>query len=102
MPGEAHYGAAKAALNHLTKSLAQEWGKYNIQVNAIAPGPILTKIAEEHLWNTLEKKKALEQRIALGRIGTTRDVFYACLYLASSASDYVTGAILRVDGGATF
>lgn len=98
-PNESHYGTSKAAVNHLTKTLAQEWGKYNIQVNAIAPGPIMTKIAEEHLWNNSEKRNNVEKQIALGRIGSTKDVFYACLYLASPASDYVTGTILKVDGG---
>lgn len=98
-PNEAHYGTSKAAVNHLTKTLAQEWGEYNIQVNAVAPGPIMTKIAEEHLWNNAEKKKSVEKQIALKRIGLTKDVFYACLYLASSAADYVTGTVLQVDGG---
>jgi NAD(P)-dependent dehydrogenase (short-subunit alcohol dehydrogenase family) len=99
-PMEAHYGSSKAAVNQLTESLAQEWGKYNIQVNAIAPGPIMTKKAEEHLWADDQKKRNIEKQIALGRIGHPIDVFYACLYLSSSASDYVTGTILKVDGGA--
>jgi NAD(P)-dependent dehydrogenase (short-subunit alcohol dehydrogenase family) len=98
-PNEAHYGTSKAAVNHLTKTLAQEWGEYNIQVNAIAPGPIMTKNAEEHLWSNPKKKKMVESQIALSRIGSTIDVFYACLYLASPAADYVTGTILNVDGG---
>jgi NAD(P)-dependent dehydrogenase (short-subunit alcohol dehydrogenase family) len=98
-PSEAHYGTSKAGVNHLTKTLAQEWGEFNINVNAIAPGPIMTKIAEEHLWHNQEKKQAIENQVALKRIGTTLDVFYACLYLATSASDYVTGSILTVDGG---
>lgn len=99
-PREAHYGSSKAAVNHLTETLSQEWGKYNIQVNAIAPGPIMTKNAEDHLWNNEEKKIAMANQIALGRIGVPKDVFYACLYLASPVSDYVTGTILKVDGGA--
>jgi NAD(P)-dependent dehydrogenase (short-subunit alcohol dehydrogenase family) len=98
-PKEAHYGAAKAAVIHLTQTHAHEWGQDNIQVNCVAPGPIATKLAEEHLWATPEKKKQMESRIALGRIGDTQDVFYACLYLSAKASDYVTGAVLTVDGG---
>jgi NAD(P)-dependent dehydrogenase (short-subunit alcohol dehydrogenase family) len=98
-PTEAHYGSSKAAVNHLTTTLAHEWGRLNIQVNAIAPGPIMTKLAKEHLWNNEEKKKKVESQIALGRIGSTEDVFNACLYLASEAADYVTGVVLKVDGG---
>lgn len=98
--GYAAYGPSKAAIVLLTKQLAAEWGKYNIKVNAIAPtvfrSPLNTQIFEDE-----NLKKTFTDRIVLGRFAEREDMLGAVIYLASSASDFVTGAILPVDGGVT-
>lgn len=97
-PGTAIYGAAKAGLLSLTKSLAQEWGPDNIRVNAIIVGLAQTETTEDTYGSA-----AAQQRIAaslpLGRMASGEDVARAVLYLASDASEYVSGAWLNVDGG---
>ena len=95
-PGQANYAAAKAAVVGMTKSLARELGSRNITVNCVAPGFIdtdMTRALPE------EQKKALLQQIPLGRLGAPQDVAAAVAYLASPAGDYVTGAVLHVNGG---
>ena len=95
-PGQANYAAAKAAVVGMTKSLARELGSRNITVNCVAPGFIdtdMTRALSE------EQKKALLGQIPLGRLGTPQDVAAAVGYLASPAGDYVTGAVLHVNGG---
>ena len=94
------YGALKAALIQLTKSLAQELGPDNIQVNAIAPGLIKTRFAQV-LHETPSIRSAVERATPLGRIGEPGEIAGAALYLASPASDFTTGAVLVVDGGMT-
>jgi len=98
-PGLGAYGAAKAGVINLTQTLAIEWAKYNIRVNAIAPGLIVTEGSEEVLLPNEEKKREYEAQTLVGRLGTTEDVLNAVLYLASDASSYVTGQTLTVDGG---
>ncbi len=97
-PGTSIYGAAKAGLLSLTKSLAQEWGPKNIRVNAIIVGLAETETTAEAYGN-----QAAQDRIAaslpLGRMASGDDVARAVLYLVSEASDYVSGAWLNVDGG---
>ncbi|HEY8450149.1 MAG TPA: glucose 1-dehydrogenase [Bacillota bacterium] len=95
-PSRAHYGASKAALNHLTETLAVEWGPHGIRVNAVAPGPILTEASS---WADPAKAAERQRLVPLGRIGRVEDVIGACLFLASERAAYVNGAILRVDGG---
>jgi NAD(P)-dependent dehydrogenase (short-subunit alcohol dehydrogenase family) len=101
-PGVAQgvYGALKAALIQLTKSLAQELGPDNIQVNAIAPGLIRTRFAKV-LHETPSIRNAVERGTPLGRIGEPGEIAGAALYLASPAGDFTTGAVLIVDGGMT-
>jgi NAD(P)-dependent dehydrogenase (short-subunit alcohol dehydrogenase family) len=101
-PGVAQgvYGALKAALIQLTKSLAQELGTDNIQVNAIAPGLIKTRFAQV-LHETPSIRNAIERATPLGRIGEPHEIAGAALYLASPASDFTTGTVLVVDGGMT-
>jgi NAD(P)-dependent dehydrogenase (short-subunit alcohol dehydrogenase family) len=101
-PGVAQgvYGALKAALIQLTKSLAQELGPDNIQVNAIAPGLIETRFAQV-LHQTPVIRQSVERATPLGRIGKPDEIAGAALYLASPASDFTTGAVLVVDGGMT-
>ena len=95
-PGQANYAAAKAAVVGMTKSLARELGSRNITVNCVAPGFIdtdMTRALSE------DQKKALLERIPLGRLGSAHDVAAAVAYLASPAGGYVTGAVLHVNGG---
>lgn len=93
-PGQANYAASKAGLIGLTKTVARELAARNVCCNAIAPGLIATDMTKE-----LSGAEALLASIPLGRAGTPADVAAAALYLASPMSDYVTGAVLRVDGG---
>ena len=94
------YTAAKAAVEGFTRAQALEWARYNIQVNAIAPG-----LFPEPRVQTEESARATEQFVArvapLGRAGRLREVGLLALYLASSASDYMTGQTLYLDGGAS-
>jgi 2-deoxy-D-gluconate 3-dehydrogenase len=95
-PMHAPYGAAKAGLMHLVKSMAAEWGRQGIRANAVAPGSITTP----RLPETPESRALMESSVLpIGRPGTTRDVAGAVLFLASGLSEYVTGHTLFVDGG---
>jgi NAD(P)-dependent dehydrogenase (short-subunit alcohol dehydrogenase family) len=99
--GRGVYATAKAGVSHLTRSLAMEWSKYNINVNAIGPGLTITPINEQYFKeNPADLKKILEG-IPLGREAYPRDYAGAAVFLASDASDYVTGQTLLVDGGQT-
>ena len=93
LPGVVPYGAAKAALNAMTVSMSREYGP-KVRVNTISAGPFLTDIAEA--W---DPKKRQKQPVALGRPGNPEEIVTAALMLASPASSYTTGALLRVDGG---
>jgi 3-oxoacyl-[acyl-carrier protein] reductase len=97
-PGQANYAASKAGLIGMTRSVAKELGSRNIQVNAIAPGFIVTDMTDS-LPEAL-KAKLLEQ-IPLGRLGQPEEIAKAALFLASDWSDYVTGQVLAVCGGLT-
>lgn len=92
------YNASKAGVVVLTQNAALEYGKYNIRVNAIAPGVIDTKIIDN--WKQNERKWPIISRAnALGRIGTPEEVANAVLFLASDEASFITGATLSVDGG---
>ncbi|WP_404452944.1 SDR family oxidoreductase [Virgibacillus necropolis] len=91
------YNTSKGAVMTFTKDLAVKWGQYNIHVNAIAPGFFPTKMSQGLLHKG--KDKILEGT-PLNRLGSDTDLMGAALFLASKASDYVTGDILTVDGGA--
>lgn len=97
-PGMGLYGIGKAALIQLTRQLALELGRHNIQVNAIAPGIIETRFSQV-LWQTPQISEPLLANLPLGKFGQPPDVAGLALYLASPASDYVTGAVFSVDGG---
>jgi NAD(P)-dependent dehydrogenase (short-subunit alcohol dehydrogenase family) len=97
-PLDPGYGAAKAGVINLTRSLAIDWGQYKINVNCIAPGVIDTPFMRRtnSVWSNLEK---VTQHIPLGRIGETEDVANAALFLVSEEANYITGVTLPVDGG---
>jgi NAD(P)-dependent dehydrogenase (short-subunit alcohol dehydrogenase family) len=97
-PGMGVYSVSKAALIMLTQVLAVELGHANIQVNAIAPGVIKTHLSEL-LWQTPQIAEPILNRTPLGRFGEPEDVAGLALYLASPASDFVTGGVFVVDGG---
>jgi 3-oxoacyl-[acyl-carrier protein] reductase len=95
-PGQAVYGASKAALIGLTKTLAREYASRGITVNAIAPGFIDTDMTRNL---PEEAKKYMLGQIPLGRVGSPEDVATAALFLCSDEAGYITGQVLRVNGG---
>ncbi|MDO9707689.1 glucose 1-dehydrogenase [Paracraurococcus lichenis] len=98
--GHANYAASKGGIMLMMKSLAQEVAPQRIRVNAIAPGAIRTPINRE-AWETKEAERRLLELIPYGRVGEPEDIAAAAVWLASDASDYVTGTTLFVDGGMT-
>ena len=101
LPSESVYCMTKAAIAHLTKCLAVEWGKYNITVNGVAPTFIWTPGTESYLANP-EQCADVEERIAaLHRIGDPMEVAGAVVFLASSAASLITGETILIDGGWT-
>ena len=94
----AAYAAAKGGVAQLTKSLANEWAKHGVNVNAIAPGYMLTD-ATAGLRANAARSEQVFSRIPAGRWGKPDDLAGAIVYLASAASDYVNGHVLVVDGG---
>lgn len=94
--GQANYAASKAGVIGLTKSTAKELAKRNICVNAVAPGFIETDMTDKL---PEDAKKAILGGIPLGRLGHTKDIAQAVLFLASDCSNYMTGQVLVVDGG---
>jgi NAD(P)-dependent dehydrogenase (short-subunit alcohol dehydrogenase family) len=92
------YATSKAAVGYLVRQAAHELAKYDILVNAISPGPVITNIGGGRLKDPTARKP-FERAAPLGRIATTRDLQGAALYLASPASSLVTGAQILIDGG---
>ena len=101
LPTESVYCMTKAAIAHLTKCLAVEWGKYNITVNAVAPTFIHTPGTESYLANPEARADVIERIAALHRIGEPMDVAGAVVFLASSAASLITGETILIDGGWT-
>src|SRR5262252_4831775 len=98
-PGLVAPTAAKAGVEALTKTLALEWAKFNILVNAIAPGPVYTPGADSNLWSNKAFHDMVKRGVPLGRFGTAEDIANMAIFLASPAGDYITGATMVVDGG---
>lgn len=100
LDNESVYCMTKAGVNHLTRNLASEWAKYNINVNAVAPTFIETPGTEPWLKDAAFRQSVLD-RIPLGRIGKPMEVAGAVVFLASDAASLITGEIMLIDGGWT-
>jgi len=98
--GHANYAASKGGVMLLMKTLAQELANYRIRINSISPGAIRTPI-NVAAWETPEAEADLLRLIPYGRVGDPMDIGRAAVWLASDASDYITGATIYVDGGMT-
>lgn len=94
------YATTKSALGGLTRTLAAEWGKYNIQVNCIAPGFILTDL-NRAMWEPQEMHDWLEVSQPNPRLGTPEDIAPLSVFLSGPGSDYITGQVIAIDGGFT-
>jgi 3-oxoacyl-[acyl-carrier protein] reductase len=100
--GYAHYGAAKAAIAHYTKYLAQDLGQYGITANCIAPGVIATgRIMASVIPGSARANRDPAARVALKRVGTVEDCARVVEFLTTDLSDYVTGTVIAIDGGLT-
>lgn len=98
MAMQAHVCAAKAGVDMLTRTLAIEWGPAGVRLNAISPGPIDGTEGMARLAPTEAARQAVVDRVPLRRMGTPRDIANACMFLASDAASYLSGAIIPVDG----
>ncbi len=101
MPMQIHVCAAKAGVDQITRTLAMEWGREGVRVNSVSPGPIEGTEGMERLAPTPEAKARSANSVPLGRMGTVDDIADVCLFLASDAARYVSGAVIPVDGGWT-
>jgi NAD(P)-dependent dehydrogenase (short-subunit alcohol dehydrogenase family) len=101
MPGVVHSASAKAGVLAMTRTLAVEWARHKIRVNAIAPGPFESEGAKGNLWPDDEVKQRMISGIPAGRFATASEVADHAVWLLSSASDYVTGECFTMDGGAS-
>jgi NAD(P)-dependent dehydrogenase (short-subunit alcohol dehydrogenase family) len=98
--GVSAYGTSKGAIGSMTRALAVEWAKHNVQVNALAPGFIRTDL-NATLWENPTMLNWVKERTPARRVGERDDLIGAAIFLASAASDFVTGQVLYVDGGFT-
>jgi len=97
--GKSAYCAAKAAIGHLTAALSTEWAPRGVRVNALAPTTTMTDFVKATLLANPERRERLLSRIKLGRFAQPTDLLGAAIFLASGASDFVTGQTLFIDGG---
>lgn len=98
LPYAAVYGATKAALAGLTRMLAAEWGRHNVQVNCIAPGFILTDL-NRAMWQDNRMIEWLKATQPIARLGAPEEIAPLAVFLSGSGSDYITGQVIAVDGG---
>ncbi len=100
-PERSVYATSKAGVSHLTRCLAVEWAKHNINVNAIGPGPTHTPLNKKYYEENPDKLQQTMQSIPMGRMGDTSDYIGAAVFLASEASNFMTGQTLLIEGGST-
>jgi NAD(P)-dependent dehydrogenase (short-subunit alcohol dehydrogenase family) len=98
-PGTIHSASAKAGVVCMTRTLAVEWARHKIRVNAIAPGPVETEGAGSRLWAPAEIREGMLRTIPRGRIGSVNEIGHAAAYLVSDFADFITGEVLVIDGG---
>jgi len=99
LPGRAAYCSAKAAVMMLTKVLAIDWAKYNIRVNAVAPGYVKTDMIEEMADQGVLDLRRIQKRIPMGRIGEPKEIGEIVCMMVCEKSSYMTGSTVLVDGG---
>jgi NAD(P)-dependent dehydrogenase (short-subunit alcohol dehydrogenase family) len=99
-PGTIHSAAAKAGVLSMTQTLAAEWARYGIRVNAVAPGPIESPGAAKQLWNSEDAVRRITEMVPLKRWGQPSEVADAVAFLVSPLASYITGDTLTIDGGA--
>ncbi len=99
MPGVVHSASAKAGVLAMTRTLAVEWARRGVRVNAIAPGPFHSDGAANNLWPDDPTRERIEEQIPLGRFGTAFEMAQHALYLLSPAASYINGECLTIDGG---
>jgi NAD(P)-dependent dehydrogenase (short-subunit alcohol dehydrogenase family) len=98
-PRTLHSAVAKAGVVTMTRTLAVEWARYNIRVNALCPGPTDTEGARAALWPDEASSEKLLRKIPVGRFGTVEEVANAACYLLSPYADFINGEVLVIDGG---
>ena len=98
--GTIHSAAAKAGVMSMTQTLAVEWARHRIRVNAVAPGPIESPGAAKQLWNSPDAVQRITEMVPLKRWGRPEEVADAVAFLVSEHAGYITGEILTIDGGA--
>ena len=98
--GTVHSAAAKAGVMSMTQTLAVEWAKYGIRVNALAPGPVESPGAAKQLWNSPEVVERITSMVPLGRWGKPEEIANAVAFLISPQAGFITGETLTIDGGA--
>lgn len=99
IPGVVSYTASKSAIEGITKSLAVEFSPFGVRVNCVAPGFIETEMSAKALNGDPERKRKVLSRTPMGKMGQPEDVAKAVYFLASNEANFITGSILRVDGG---
>lgn len=97
--GTIHSAAAKAGVMSMTQTLAAEWARHNIRVNAVAPGPIESPGAAKQLWSSPETVQRITDMVPLKRWGTPEEVADSVVFLVAPGASFITGEILTIDGG---
>ncbi len=101
IPGSNAYGPSKAAISHMTRSLASEWARFGVRVNCIAPGYIDAPMAHALFDDKQDILNMVLKRVPAGRLGQPEEIAQAVKFLLSPLASYITGAVLPVDGGWT-